>query len=80
MKMSSMIFFKSNLFFILFFRSQPAKADPFADLGSLTGLKPKDNTPAPKQSMNAMQMGSQQPSNPPQAQVIFNPHAVGRDW
>jgi len=48
--------------------SQPAKADPFADLGSLTGLKPKDNTPAPKQSMNAMQMGSQQPSNPPQAQ------------
>ena len=68
------------IFIILFFRSQPAKADPFADLGSLTGLKPKDNTPAPKQSMNAMQMGSQQPSNPPQAQVIFNPHAVGRDW
>ena len=68
--MSSLIF--RNLFFVvLFFRSQPAKADPFADLGSLTGLKPKDNTPAPKQSMNAMQMGSQQPSNPPQAQVIF---------
>ena len=48
---------QSNLTFLQFRAAPAKKADPFADLGSLTGLKPKE-APKPAPSMGQMQMGS----------------------
>ena len=52
---------QSMVYNYLCYRTSPpsasAKADPFASLGSLTGLKPKE-APAPKMSMGQMNMAT----------------------